>query len=533
MKKFITGLSLLLAGVLLAGPAAADDGITASGDVWTLYGDGTLEITDVLYSEMERWDAYSAQVRRVVLNAKSVGHVWNGMFADCTALEEIVLSGDCGNYSVRDGVLFGSGGELRCYPAAKTETEYVIPEDCTLICDQAFAGAKNLTKVTIPDGLVYIGDYAFEACTALTEAAAADGTFDLFFPEHAFEGCTSLDPSFIEAFCWDESFHDVTPQTDYYEGIRYACLNGLMNGTSKEFFSPDTGMTRAMFVTVLGRMAGVTDVKKVTKDGVTYTEWNLNGQWGGIAEAQTFTDAEDGRWYTDYVHWAAAQGILRGYGDGTFGVNDPVTIEQAAVILERHEGLAEEPLYELEEDFSDADHVSGWAETAMRWAVMTGIYEGYGDELRPAQEAPRALVAQMLCNYSETDADSPVITGMENPDWGLTLTASKVTSTGMTLTFMQSGGNPTGTELISGWYYFLEVFDGGEWVRYPSEVEVSAWVDEGWIIPLGGEFTIDVSWKPQYGELPAGQYRMGKRVNDFRGPGDYDHATFYAEFTVE
>jgi hypothetical protein len=104
----------------------------------------------------------------------------------------------------------------------------------------------------------------------------------------------------------------------------------------------------------------------------------------------------------------------------------------------------------------------------------------------------------------------------------------------MTLTFTQSGGNPTGEYLMSGWYYFIEVFKDGQWTKVEPINEVNAWVDEGWEIPLGHGLSIsEVSWKPLYGALPAGQYRMGKRVHDFRGPGDYDYATFYAEFTVE
>jgi hypothetical protein len=104
----------------------------------------------------------------------------------------------------------------------------------------------------------------------------------------------------------------------------------------------------------------------------------------------------------------------------------------------------------------------------------------------------------------------------------------------MTLTFTQSGGNPTGEYLMSGWYYFIEVFKDGQWTKVEPINEVNAWVDEGWKIPLGHGLSIsEVSWKPLYGALPAGQYRMGKRVHDSRGPGDYDYATFYAEFTVE
>jgi len=296
-------------------------------------------------------------------------------------------------------------------------------------------------------------------------------------------------------------------------------------------------MTRAMFVTVLGRLAGVTDVKEVVnKDGTPCIEWRLaNGQWGGIAIAQTFTDVEEGQWYTDYVKWGAANGILQGYGDGAFGVDDKVTVEQAAVILYRYAALIETPLYDMEADYTDTDDISAWAMDAMRWVTATDIYDGYdGGQLRPKQNAARALVAEMLYNYvRETEKPDVIpekkISEVENPDWGLTLTASNVTSTGMTLTFTQSGGHPTGEYLMSGWYYFIEVSKDGQWTKVELIKEVNAWVDEGWMIPLNGSFEMaDFSWEKQYGALPAGQYRMGKRVND-----GLDYATFYAEFTIE
>ncbi len=433
----------------------------------------------------------------------------------CTALEEFVVEDGCTFYLVDDGVLYQvlakDSLSLECYPAAKTDVEYTVLADCS-IGEYGFSDAKYLVRVTIPASVYYINDYAFQNCTALNWVVREEGWgWGVYCPETVFEGCTSLAPYIIEEFCWDNPFTDIQPQTEYYDAVKFVHKAGLMNGVSDSQFSPDTGMTRAMFVTVLGRMAGVTEV---------HTD-------------VTFEDVEEKQWYTDYVHWAASTGLVEGYGDGTFGVDDKVTIEQAAVILERYAEIAEVPAYDMEGDFTDAGEISDWAETAMRWATAEDIYEGYGGELRSKQNAPRALVAQILYNYSRKDEDAPVISEVEDADWGLTLTASDVTSTGMTLTFAQSGGNPTGERLMSGEYYFLETLNGGEWTSVPLKVESVVWTGEGWNIPLGGTFETDISWEYLYGELPTGQYRVGKSVMDFRGTGDYDTATFYAEFTIE
>ncbi len=400
------------------------------------------------------------------------------------------------------------------YSPDNPETEFTISD--TSVEPYAFEGAKNLEKITITDGVFYIGEYAFKDCTSLKEVVIDRTWGGVYIPKNAFDGCTSLDPAVIEELCWEKPFTDIFPQDPYYNAVKFVHQNGLMNGVSDYQFAPDTGMTRAMFVTVLGRLAEMQDF---------YTDENL--VW------VSFEDVGNDQWYTYYVNWAATNDIVTGYGNGYFGVNDKVTIEQAAVILYRYADLIETPLYDMEGDYTDTDEISAWAMDAMRWVTATDIYTGYSGELRPKQNAPRALVAEMLYNYvRETEKPEEIpekkISEVENPDWGLTLTASNVTSTGMTLTFTQSGGNPTGEYLMSGWYYFIEVFKDGQWTKVEPIKEINAWVDEGWMIPLNGSLDMtDFSWEKQYGELPAGQYRMGKRVSD-----GYDYATFYAEFII-
>ncbi|MGN1347247.1 MAG: S-layer homology domain-containing protein [Eubacteriales bacterium] len=285
---------------------------------------------------------------------------------------------------LRDGVEYESHktDDLRLvrYPADRTDTEYTVEEGSSIM-ESAFEGAEFLERVTIPYSVFFVGDYAFRNCTALREVIVGENS-SVSCGYNAFEGCTSLDPAFIEEFCWDNPFTDVFPQDPYYNAVKFVHKAGVMNGMSDGQFSPHTSMTRAMFVTVLGRLAGAAD---------------------GTAD-QTFTDVEENQWYTDYVYWAAANGIVEGYGDGTFGVNDKVTIEQAAVILARYAGVTEAPACDMEGVFSDADDLSDWAVPAMRWITAENIYQGYNEELRPKQNAPRALAAQMLYNCAKANA---------------------------------------------------------------------------------------------------------------------------------
>lgn len=111
-------------------------------------------------------------------------------------------------------------------------------------------------------------------------------------------------------------FTDILAGADYAEAVAWCRENGLMQGVSAASFSPNGTLTRAMVATVLYRAAG---------------EPAVTG--GG-----SFTDVAAGAWYADAVAWASGEGIIRGYGGGLFGTNDPVTKEQLNVLVRRYNG---------------------------------------------------------------------------------------------------------------------------------------------------------------------------------------------------
>lgn len=53
------------------------------------------------------------------------------------------------------------------------------------------------------------------------------------------------------------------------------------------------------------------------------------------------------------------------------------------------------------------------------------------------------------------------------------------------------------------------------------------------LIFTDGTIEVETNWEETYGELPAGIYRIGKEVTDFRGTGDYDKEMLCAEFIFE
>lgn len=179
---------------------------------------------------------------------------------------------------------------------------------------------------------------------------------------------------------WKNPFRDVEDDSEYIDAIEFVYECGLFKGTSATEFEPETAMTRAMFVTVLGRLDGVNEKA-----------------WRGAA----FDDVVAGEWYAPYVKWAASKGIVNGYGDGTFGVDDEVTIEQAVVILARYADYCDVDTSSEKSlsRYADYKKISDWAEDAMKWAVEREIYKGSGGLLRPLAPAKRWLVAELFHKY--------------------------------------------------------------------------------------------------------------------------------------
>ncbi len=119
-----------------------------------------------------------------------------------------------------------------------------------------------------------------------------------------------------------------------------------------------------------------------------------------LTSASPFTDVAGDAWCASAITWAAEQGIVGGYGNGLFGPNDNITREQLAVMLWRYAGSPAATDKELH--FTDADEAGNFALDALRWAVESGIISGYGDgRLGPKGQATRAQVATMLQRYLE------------------------------------------------------------------------------------------------------------------------------------
>ena len=192
-----------------------------------------------------------------------------------------------------------------------------------------------------------------------------------------------FDPTIIAALnpTPNVDFLDVSRVDWFYYDVRYVCENGLMNGTSRNRFSPYGTATRGMLVTILYRME------------------NEPRCFGSAA----FSDVKPGAYYEKAVVWASQNNIVSGYTDGTFRPDAPVTREQLASILYRYTLYRGQDVSAGETTsltgYGDAQAVSNYALPAMRWACGTGFLQGANGKLNPSGLATRAQLAAMLHRY--------------------------------------------------------------------------------------------------------------------------------------
>ncbi|NLV86383.1 MAG: hypothetical protein GX025_04100 [Clostridiales bacterium] len=256
-------------------------------------------------------------------------------------------------------------------------------------------------------------------------------------------------------------FSDVSPQSWYYSSVDFVIGKGMFNGTSSNTFSPSEGMTRGMFVTVLGRYAGVaassgyqqgitikSDVRlrsaPSTSSGISvlavvplntrldvlqssipdrqnpdYTWFQViyNGINGYIRDdlmkivENSFSDVPDNAYYSAYVQWAVSASIASGTGVGTFSPNRNITREEICSMLYNYAAYKN---YKLTpslpaQSFSDASRISPSYTAAVSALQRCGVINGYEDNtFRPSNGANRAEVSAMLMRFIDAISYKPV-----------------------------------------------------------------------------------------------------------------------------
>ena len=183
----------------------------------------------------------------------------------------------------------------------------------------------------------------------------------------------------------EASFSDVAGNEWFADAVKYVVDKDIMNGVGDNRFAPNASTTRGMIVTMLYNMEG----KPATSGD------------------KAFSDVADTDWFSDGVWWAAKNGIVKGYEDGTFQPNKEISRQEMALILYNY---AQYKGYDLAANadlssFKDADQIGTWAEQAMKWANGHELITGMGNGMiAPAGDATRAQVASIFMRFCENIA---------------------------------------------------------------------------------------------------------------------------------
>ena len=174
-------------------------------------------------------------------------------------------------------------------------------------------------------------------------------------------------------------FTDVPESRWSYPYIRQLYDAGVVSGTSATTFEPAAAVTRAQFVTMLAGLQGA--------DVSAYTTGK-------------FTDVPADAWYTPYVNWAAANGIVYGVSDTEFAPNSEISRQDMATMLYRY---AQQFGVQLGTGnpaitFTDEADIAGYALPAVEALQRAGVISGMPDgSFCPRDTATREQACVMLC----------------------------------------------------------------------------------------------------------------------------------------
>ncbi len=181
-------------------------------------------------------------------------------------------------------------------------------------------------------------------------------------------------------------YTDVSEGRFYYEPIQYVDGQGYMEGVGDGRFAPNSPLNRAMVATVLYRMAGEPEV----------------------TDTGSFPDVVEGSYYETAVAWAAANGIVEGYEDGTFRPLRSITRQEMVKMFYRYAeftGLDVSKAADLT-GFADDETIFPYAVEAMQWAVAVGLIEGVeNNRLHPLGQSTRGQFATVVYRFDNSQVE--------------------------------------------------------------------------------------------------------------------------------
>jgi len=171
------------------------------------------------------------------------------------------------------------------------------------------------------------------------------------------------------------------------EAIEALAAKGVVSGPGDGTFRPGNNVTRAEFIKMLMMAFDLVDKNAVS----------------------TFSDVKTGMWYYEAIATAEKLGIVKGKGDGSFGVNEQITRQDMAVMAYRVALILEMNLGTGSggAQFADKSDISSYALEAVAAMQEKGIINGIGDNrFAPKNNATRAEAAVIIYRLYKLQLDT-------------------------------------------------------------------------------------------------------------------------------
>ena len=186
--------------------------------------------------------------------------------------------------------------------------------------------------------------------------------------------------------CPCAAFEDMPPYgTPEHEAIDWAYTHQpipITTGMNDTAFGVGKTLTRGQAATFLYAAAGRPEFDESTA-------------------AKTFSDVPEGKYYTKAVLWAASDGLVDGYSDGTFKPNNTLTRAQILTILYAQAGKP--AVDEYTNPYSDV-RTGNWYYAPAVWAYSAGIEKGADGKFAQATLCTREAFVLYLYRVMEGKA---------------------------------------------------------------------------------------------------------------------------------
>jgi hypothetical protein len=119
---------------------------------------------------------------------------------------------------------------------------------------------------------------------------------------------------------------------------------------------------------------------------------------GNVTRSSAYSDVTTDFWAAEYIETTSKAGIMKGYADGTFKPDQPITRAELATVIARYLGIVRETNLDQFLDLSNFSDTNGsWAQQTINELFRYAVVSGYADgSFKPDQNITRAEAIKMI-----------------------------------------------------------------------------------------------------------------------------------------